>query len=146
MVTSFVFTNISLSSSEFFDLVMSKETQSVSYLLDFKILQSWLICIGFSLDTVLLDTSHVQTILQRAKPQDRSNLKKLANLQLNQDLSSLKWFALLKVGLVFVTKFLDKKASLWYHEETQTYDRKCTNTFQMNNGSLYTSELGHEFD
>ena len=26
------------------------------------------------------------------------------------------------------------------HEESQAYDRKCANLFQMNNGLLYTSE------
>ena len=31
-------------------------------------------------------------------------------------------------------------------EETQAYYRKCADIFQINNGSLYTSELGHELD
>ena len=31
-------------------------------------------------------------------------------------------------------------------EESPTYDRNCADIFQMNIGSLYTSELDHELD
>jgi hypothetical protein len=44
------------------------------------------------------------------------------------------------------TKTTTQRRTPALHEETQAYDRKCAFKFQMNNGSLYTSELDHELD
>jgi hypothetical protein len=53
-----------------------------------------------------------------------------------------KVFYLTKISHVFyILSTSDKE-----NEETQAYDRKCADIFQMNNGSLYTSKPHHELD
>lgn len=45
-----------------------------------------------------------------------------------------------------VTNIGKSRDNIAGHEESQVYDKNWANIFQMNNGLLYTSETGHEFD
>ena len=59
-----------------------------------------------------------------------------------------KW--LLDFGMQPTNIMVTKTVISWYnnvgHEESQAYGKYRAYIFQLNNGSLYTSEPGHELD